>query len=111
MAVTNYLDLPSLERWLLEWRDALLSEAGMRVWGVVGWWLGVSDKRYESWWWIGWDKPGSTCKRGVYVCGVVEGWLCVYLRVNVSEMCLLLSGRWCSARWAMLLLSRHRCCC
>jgi hypothetical protein len=28
MATTHYLDLPSLERWLMEWRDALLSEAG-----------------------------------------------------------------------------------
>jgi hypothetical protein len=29
MATTHYLDLPSLERWLREWKDALLSEAGV----------------------------------------------------------------------------------
>lgn len=28
LATSHYLDLPSLERWLLEWRDSLLSEAG-----------------------------------------------------------------------------------
>lgn len=28
MATSHYLDLPSLERWLVEWKDALLSEAG-----------------------------------------------------------------------------------
>lgn len=41
MTTTHYLDLPSLERWLSEWRDALLSEAG-RYHCVVGaqlqWW-------------------------------------------------------------------------
>lgn len=30
LTTTHYLDLPSLERWLSEWRDALLSEAGTR---------------------------------------------------------------------------------
>eukprot|EP00775_Hariotina_reticulata_P009952 gene9952-10107_t len=29
LSVTHYLDLPELERWLKEWKDALLSEAGV----------------------------------------------------------------------------------
>jgi hypothetical protein len=29
LAVSHYLDLPDLERWLVEWREALLSEAGV----------------------------------------------------------------------------------
>uniref|UniRef100_A0A383W0V6 DUF7906 domain-containing protein n=1 Tax=Tetradesmus obliquus TaxID=3088 RepID=A0A383W0V6_TETOB len=29
LAVSHYLDLPDLERWLAEWREALLSEAGV----------------------------------------------------------------------------------
>jgi hypothetical protein len=29
LAVSHYLDLPDLERWLGEWREALLSEAGV----------------------------------------------------------------------------------
>jgi len=28
LATSHYLDLPSLERWLAEWKDALLSSAG-----------------------------------------------------------------------------------
>lgn len=29
LSVSHYLDLTELERWLSEWRDALLSEAGV----------------------------------------------------------------------------------
>jgi len=29
LSVSHYLDLPELERWLKEWRDSLLSDAGV----------------------------------------------------------------------------------
>lgn len=35
MAASHFLDLPELERWLSEWKDALLSEAGVNWEGAI----------------------------------------------------------------------------